>query len=173
MKQVRIQSPSVGVFEVDVQCTCGANGLQNQDTLEASFRHRVVVGGKDVYLTCGCGGLYLLRPQTDHVHILDISQGSMGIPAGVFLEINEACCHSKWYALINLIVDNGNRPLDLRKTDGVLARGVRGVRTSFPASYAMQYLNDLLRKANVSCRIVKISKGKTSTEGMIQIRAVK
>lgn len=174
MKQIRIQSPSLGVFEVDVQCLCGCNGLQNMKTFEESFRHRVVVGGEDVYLQCGCGKQYLLRPQTDHVHILDVPTASGDLSAQDWEAIHAACGHSKWYALIRLFGADKNRGLDLKHADNLLAREVRRAKADNSPSYrARTYLNNLLKQAGLPFRIQKIENGKTCYDGVIQICRLK
>lgn len=82
MKSVRIEVvatlPNPGViaplYAVDVVCDCGANGLVDESTGEASFRHLIAPVShanysKDRVLICGCGKKYRLHPQTTHIQI--------------------------------------------------------------------------------------------------------
>jgi len=69
MKQVRIQPVSDTVHLVDIECNCGATGLQNIETQKYSFKHSVTLGGEDVRLECVCGTKYRIHPQSNHFHI--------------------------------------------------------------------------------------------------------
>lgn len=85
MKSVRIEAvatlPNPGViaplYEVDVVCDCGANGLIDEATGEASFRHSIAPVSHERYsndkvLVCSCGKKYRLHPQRTHIHISNV-----------------------------------------------------------------------------------------------------
>jgi hypothetical protein len=71
MRSIRIHVRQDGVFEIDVVCSCGLNGLENANTKEHSFRHAVQPeqNGEPIILQCKCGNRYRLRPQPTHVHV--------------------------------------------------------------------------------------------------------
>lgn len=79
MKSVRIEQISTvaphgrPLFVIDVVCDCGNNGLVDEATGEASFKHPVSVGGgQDKVLVCRCGKKYRLHPQETHIHVFSV-----------------------------------------------------------------------------------------------------
>ena len=59
------------LYEVDVLCDCGKNGLADEATGESSFRHQIATGnGPDKLLVCACGKKYILHSQGTHIYVV-------------------------------------------------------------------------------------------------------